>query len=519
MASTETLLGLLSSAALFATPLFAQTAAAAEKVSASPDILQDPSLALRQIGTLQAVPSSRIERSGVSIGFECLDRFIFDPERCYDKLSETGVKWARCQTGWCRCETEKGKYDFQWLDDVVDNLRRRGIQPWFNVGFGNKLYMPNAYGEAAVGSVPLYFGEETLQAWKNYIRALSRHFRGRVTYYEIWNEPEIGAFWQPSKPDPLEYLRLVKLTGTIIREEDPRAKIGGCSSGVLLPYTSQLIRAGIGREIDFYCVHPYRIQPEKDYLNEIAALRRLFDANGGAQVRLWQGESGFASHFPTGHWLHPYVLDSETNQAKWLLRRYVTDARVGMDVSSFFQMVDMTARPYQKANETLSDPACHGILRGSDYERKESYYAISHYAAVFDGDTVPADLYASLNFDRIAPRDRHVSRLTDAAAITATFLRKGWPFYLYYLPEDVQYGYAGIAGVDLAVLDDAEKSIRDPVLVDLLKGRVFAVQADRDKSGNCTRFRQLPLTDYPLLITDREALQGRITFTPAANAD
>mgnify|MGYP000498257821 CR=1 FL=1 len=114
-------------------------------------MFEDPSLDLQKIGQLRHVKSSEIENSKISIGFECLDRFIFDPERYYDKLAAIGVKWAHCQTGWSRCEKEKGIYDFAWLDSVVDNLLERGVEPWFNFGYGNKLYMPDAFGEAAVG--------------------------------------------------------------------------------------------------------------------------------------------------------------------------------------------------------------------------------------------------------------------------------------------------------------------------------------------------------------------------------
>ena len=127
-------------------------------------IFSDPSLKLKEIGRLKALTSSQIKGSNLSIGFETLDRMLFDPEKCYDKLAATGIKWARCQTGWNRCETVKGQYDFEWLDEVVDNLLERGIQPWFNVGFGNKIYMSDAQGEAAVGWVPIYYGDEMLNA-------------------------------------------------------------------------------------------------------------------------------------------------------------------------------------------------------------------------------------------------------------------------------------------------------------------------------------------------------------------
>ncbi|MBR4667044.1 MAG: beta-galactosidase, partial [Lentisphaeria bacterium] len=162
-------------------------------------IFEHEKVSLAEIGKLKHFTSAEISAgdSGFSIGFECLDREMFDPEKCYGLLGETGMKWARCQTGWNRCETVKGVYDFAWLDSVVDQLLSHHVQPWFNVGYGNKLYMSGLYSDAAVGFVPLYFGEETLQAWKNYVRALAKHFKGRVSIFEIWNESNISTFWQP----------------------------------------------------------------------------------------------------------------------------------------------------------------------------------------------------------------------------------------------------------------------------------------------------------------------------------
>ena len=117
---------------------------------------------MNKIGKLKIFNSTEIQTSYVSIGFEGLDRELFKPEKCYNPLSKTGVKYARCQTGWCKCEKEKGVYDFAWLDEVVDNLIACGVEPWFTVGYGNPLYMPNTPDPTGVGCVPIYYGEEAV---------------------------------------------------------------------------------------------------------------------------------------------------------------------------------------------------------------------------------------------------------------------------------------------------------------------------------------------------------------------
>ena len=123
-------------------------------------IFDAPIAGLEKIGKLAVPKSSDLpETSNASIGFEGLDRGLFEPEPCYDKLAATGVKWARVQTMWSRSEKQKGVYDFSVLDGIVDNLTRRGIRPWFTVTFGNTLYMTNCYTGAAVGCVPTLYGE------------------------------------------------------------------------------------------------------------------------------------------------------------------------------------------------------------------------------------------------------------------------------------------------------------------------------------------------------------------------
>ncbi len=81
------------------------------------------------IGRIKPVASKEIEASPPGVGFETLDRMMFEPERAYEQVGRLGVKWARCQTGWARTEREPGQYDFAWLDDIANSLLGQGV--WF----------------------------------------------------------------------------------------------------------------------------------------------------------------------------------------------------------------------------------------------------------------------------------------------------------------------------------------------------------------------------------------------------
>src|SRR5215203_4858341 len=44
--------------------------------------------------------------------------------------------------------------------------------------------------------------------YAGFVGMLARRYAGRVTAWEIWNEPDLPLFWQP-RPDPVAYARLL----------------------------------------------------------------------------------------------------------------------------------------------------------------------------------------------------------------------------------------------------------------------------------------------------------------------
>ena len=77
---------------------------------------------LLKSGKIEPKHSNEVSKSRLGIGFEKLDRDAFNPELAYDRVAELGIKWVRIQSGWAKTEKQRGVYDFDWLDRVVDNL-------------------------------------------------------------------------------------------------------------------------------------------------------------------------------------------------------------------------------------------------------------------------------------------------------------------------------------------------------------------------------------------------------------
>lgn len=451
---------------------------------------------MKKIGKLKTYSSNEIERSYVSIGFECLDRDVFCADKCYDLLQATGVKFARCQTGWAKCEKEKGIYDFAWLDSIVDHLLKRGILPWFNVGYGNPLYMPEVPNETAVGCVPLFYGEEALTAWKNFVAALAEHYRTRVTHFEIWNEPNVKDFWYPESPNAAKYAEFIKITAPIIRSAVPDAKI---AADISCPYEVDFIEVLFDHidkdDIDVFTYHAYSTVPEFKYPQVVALLRRMLDERGMQKVELWQGEAGYPSWAYKGHWLLPNGCNSERSQAVWQLRRFFLDVYNGVKRSSFFQMADMWEKTYAKSIEHIQKPAAHGILNGITYTPKKSYETIRNIAAVFSGDIKPTEAYMHVDID--VP-----SAVELLSCMNMTFEKNGMPVYAYYLPTEVSQNVEIQYTAEVCVY----RRLDAPVLIDLYTSDVYEVD-DIVCDHGMTKYQNLPIKDYPLMLADRSSFE------------
>lgn len=451
---------------------------------------------MKKIGKLKVLNSSEISKSYVSIGFECLDRDLFKPEMCYDLLSKTGVKYARCQTGWAKCETKKGIYNFEWLDSIVDNLLKRDIIPWFNLGYGNPIYMPDVPNPTGVGCVPIYYGDEAFKAWCDFVEALTKHYRGRITHYEIWNEPDISEFWYPAKSNGVEYAKFVNLSSKIIKKCDPKAKTGMSTS---TPYCFDFIKDTldnvVSSSLDFFSFHAYSTIPEYRYPQVVKYLRTCLNERGFTNTELWQGEAGYPSWAYKGHWLVKDGFSDEHAQAVWQLRRFFLDVYNGIKLSSFFQMADMWEKVYEKVVEVLDKPAAHGILNGKVYTPKKSYETISNLAAIFSGDIIPTSSYIHV--------DISCDLVTELLCCqTMTFRKNNTPIYAYYLPLKLSEKHNITHTADIFV----EYPINDPILIDPYTGEVFAVEYSENIRG-ITKYKGLPLREYPMVIANMIAFE------------
>ena len=460
---------------------------------------------LQQIGRIAPLHASRIKRSRMGIGFEKLDRNVFDPFKAYDKLAATGVKWVRIQSGWARTEKEKGVYDFSWLDSIVDELCARGLTPWVCLCYGNGLYTPEGnHYFGAVGCVPNN-SEEALKAWQAYVYAIVSRYAGRISCWEVWNEPDGKWCWKKGT-DGAEYGRFVVGTAKAVKQADPSARVfGGAIYGRDLKFTDDALAAGMSECIDALTFHEYTPTEVslKERVDSLRALCHSYNPN----IAIIQGESGSQSS-SRGAGAMKGAAWTQRRQAKQLLRHGVADLLCGVQFTSYFSCMDMIEALNGVTGDKSSylDYGYFGIL-GADFDEngfssgeytpKASYWALTNLCALMAEDPELVNLpvmMKKLPSPRLLGEDYY-----DLNMFRAGFRREnGSTALCYWHPADllttefestVSFQIAGQKG--------------DIRLVDPMDGAVYRLPEGmiERQSDTCLLLSNLPIRDYPLFVT------------------
>ena len=145
--------------------------------------------------------------------------------------------------------------------------------------------------------------------WRRRVRLLAERYgprgsfwrkRPRLPYrpirvWEVWNEPNLPAFWAERPPNPREYGRLLRETRGVLRSVDPGARIisGGLASrhsgG---PYLGAALDAAGPCSVDAISIHPYAPTVGRA-MGHLAEARSVADSRGLRDVPLWTTEIGW----------------------------------------------------------------------------------------------------------------------------------------------------------------------------------------------------------------------------------
>lgn len=474
---------------------------------------------MKKIGQIKPIGIKENKNFNLGIGMEKLDRDCFNADAVYDDVAAIGAKWVRIQSGWAKTEKQKGVYDFSWLEKIIDNLLSRGMQPWVCLCYGNELYDSSAINKTGAIGRPPIFSEEAKTAWNNYVKATVTYFKGKITLYEIWNEPDGSWCWKHGV-NGREYGRFAVSTAKAVKDADSSALVAGgsfCWGNML--WLSEALQEGMGDYIDYVTYHSYFVDVETNDEDTFKNIRATLDAFG-SKAGIIQGETGCHSNklgkgAIAGHeW-------SEGKQTKFLLRLLTTDLHNGVYFSSWFSAVDMYENLSGSETERTMDhygffgllgEQFDGLVATGTYKPKPSYKAMQNICSIFNCKV--ESTYLPISFEK----DKHTGKTPMSTSMPypvkrADFsLENGKKIFSYWKATDIN-SLSCDSTINVFIT-----KMNKPKLIDPISGDIF--ELDEEIMGSPTIWSgdslatitpeiskkygmwnlKLPLKDYPLFL-------------------
>ena len=478
-------------------------AAHAQIIETSKDrVVTNLNVALPYIGTVKARSTDEITSSNWLLGCETLDRDFADYERYKAFIGPLGIKRLRMQAGWSKTETVRGRYDFAWLDRIVDDATSRGFEPWLQTSYGNALY-PGGGGSNLGAGLPV--SDEALAAYDRWVTALVTRYTDKVRDWEVWNEPNFG---DNTINTPEMTADFNVRTAEIIKRIQPGARISGLALGhfnqpFVDRFFARLAERGKFGLFDTMTYHDYVYNPDANH-HEVMRLRAALETHTKA-VTLRQGENG-APSAGAGRgalWDYPWT---ELTQAKWDTRRML--GNLGQDIeSSIFSLVEMnyTHGPINRLNYKglLKSDASKRVIRP-----KVAYYAIQNVTSVFDHSLERLkDLEHTYNIASGGAAARLYTPLhgPQAGRVRVRHKATGKQVYTIWQRDNIPVD-ANDASLQEIVITNGD--FDQPVWVDMITGGVYEIPSGQwSRNGSTYTFKGIPVYDAPILIADRSLIR------------
>ncbi|HVK61241.1 MAG TPA: cellulase family glycosylhydrolase [Bdellovibrionales bacterium] len=260
----------------------------------------------------------------------------------YSLIDEAGFGMIRKGIYWSTVEKKKGVYDFSFYNGTFSRAAQRGMTVIITLYSNNALY--------GAGGTPGITTEVGRQGFAKFAAAAVKHYQGMNVIFEIWNEPNLKAFWHtPSNSDAIadEYTALVKAVVPAMRAADPNVYIvaGSISSlwSASFAWFDRCIQQGLLKtDIDGISVHPYGFNwPELSMSGGYAVIRKKLDDAGAKSLRIVNSEVGYDTA-----WIAKRQGFNEAEsldvQGWMLVRQQMVDLMSNIGISNWYEFREGT---------------------------------------------------------------------------------------------------------------------------------------------------------------------------------
>jgi len=284
------------------------------------------------------LPHTDLNPYGVNI---FLDKEVEDwkKRRTMEMIAAAGIGWVRQQFSWAEIEPRPGdfwdsrynKSSWEKFDRIVELAEEYGLQVIARVDRPPAWARPAGSNPQAPPSDP--------RTYADFIGEFVRHYRGRIHYIQVWNEPNLHTEWRQGAPvDARAYVTLLRMAYESAKRADPDVQILCAPLAVNnvddpnrlflseLTYLEEMYQAGVAPYCDIMSANAYGFNdppesppdPNRFNFRRVELLRLIMEKYGDQDKPIWFNEYGWNAappDIPAEKLIWGRV--SEEEQARW----------------------------------------------------------------------------------------------------------------------------------------------------------------------------------------------------------
>jgi hypothetical protein len=223
---------------------------------------------------------------------------------------------------WSGIQTSRGSYNWSRLDQIVNVMSSHHVTILFNFA-RTPQWASSSPSKTCGGGPGQCMPPYSMTDWGNWVRAVVTRYKGRIKYYELWNEPDAWNWWSGTTS---QMVQMAKVAYPIIKSVDPDAIVVSPAPQGLnaFKWMDGYFAAGGAAYADVIAFHGYVTHPGgfaaapetwvtiadnmRNVMNKYRVYKPLIDTEVSwglnSQLPSASGQTAFVARIYMMHWLH-----------------------------------------------------------------------------------------------------------------------------------------------------------------------------------------------------------------------
>jgi polysaccharide biosynthesis protein PslG len=303
-------------------------------------------------------------------------------------MQKAGIVRTRIDFNMITIEPSQGDFVWARYDNIVTSAAS------YRISIIADLEQYNTPGWANGNRGSMYAPHASI--YHAYAQAIASHYLGKISLFEIGNEPNLAKYWPP-KANATVYSAFLKAGYTGVKAGNPSAKVisGGLAqvqgSNNPISFLTRMYEKGVKGYFDYLGIHPYSQPNGPDFssqdlgvgsFNKVSEVKDLMDQEGDQNKQIMITEIG---------WPTPSNLSgggvTQSDQAAYISLLYAKIMYENYQYVSIACIYDFI----NDATNATNSQDNFGILN-ANYTQKPAYKSLQMAASTF-----------SFNFTAVSP--------------------------------------------------------------------------------------------------------------------